>query len=126
MSLNTDVHSVRRRFCVYAVLFLATVGLAGWARAQESGARDRIYAVTHVDIVPTDAAAGTKLVHQYVLESRKDKGAGRVEPYIQVARDSLDSSLAEQPPHSVRGVGDPASARGTRRCRSHQEVPRAD
>jgi len=60
--------------------------LAGWARAQESGARDRIYAVTHVDIVPTDAAAGTKLVHQYVLESRKDKGAVRVEAYIQVSR----------------------------------------
>jgi len=66
MSLNTDVHSVRRRFWVYAVLFLATVGLAGWVRAQESGARDRIYAVSHVDVVPTDAAAGTKLLQQYV------------------------------------------------------------
>ena len=86
MSVNTDVQLVRHRFCVYAVMFLATVSLAGWARAQESGARDRIYAVTHVDIVPTDAAAGTKLVHQYVLESRKDKGAVRVEAYIQVSR----------------------------------------
>ena len=86
MSLNTDVHSVRRRFWAYAVLFLATVGLAGWARAQESGARDRIYAVSHVDVVPTDAAAGTKLLQQYVVDSRKDKGAVRVEAYIQVSR----------------------------------------
>jgi quinol monooxygenase YgiN len=86
MSVNTDVHSVRRWFWVCAVLFLATGGLPGWARAQESGARDRIYAVTHVDIVPTDAAAGTKLVQQYVVDSRKDKGVVRVEAYIQVSR----------------------------------------
>jgi quinol monooxygenase YgiN len=62
------------------------VGLAGWARAQESGARERIYAVTHVDVLPTEAAAGTKLLQQYVVESRKDKGAVRVEAYIQVSR----------------------------------------
>ncbi len=86
MSVNTDVHSVRRRFCVYAVLFLATVGLAGWARAQEPGTHDKIYAVTHVDVLPTEAAAGTKLLQQYVVESRKDKGAVRVEAYIQVSR----------------------------------------
>jgi quinol monooxygenase YgiN len=86
MSVNTDVQSVRRWFRVCAVLFLAAAGLAGWARAQESGAHDRIYAVTHVDILPTDAAAGTKLVQQYVADSRKDKGAVRVEAYIQVSR----------------------------------------
>ncbi len=86
MSVNTDVHSARRWFWVCAVLFLATVSLAGWVRAQESGAHDRIYAVTHVDILPTDAAAGTKLVQQYVADSRKDKGAVRVEAYIQVSR----------------------------------------
>jgi quinol monooxygenase YgiN len=86
MSVKNDVLSVHRRLWIYAVLFLATVGLAGWARAQESGARARIYAVTHVDVLPTEAAAGTKLLQQYVVESRKDKGAVRVEAYIQVSR----------------------------------------
>ncbi len=102
MSLNTDVHSVRRRFWVYAVLFLATVGLAGWVRAQESGARDRIYAVSHVDVVPTDAAAGTKLLQQYVVDSRKDKGAVRVEAYIQVSRINHRRSRHTKPPPTPR------------------------
>jgi quinol monooxygenase YgiN len=86
MSVNTDLHSVRRRFWVYVILFLATIGLAGWVRAQESGTHDRIYAVSHVDVLPTEAAAGTKLLQQYAVESRKDKGAVRVEAYIQVSR----------------------------------------
>jgi quinol monooxygenase YgiN len=86
MSLNTEVLSVRRRFRVCAVLFLAALGLAGWVSAQESGARDRIYVVTHVDVVPTEAAAGTKLLKQYVAETQKDKGAVRVEAYIQISR----------------------------------------
>src|SRR5258708_5765993 len=75
MSVNTHALSVRRRFLVYAVLFLATIGLAGWARAQEPKTGDKIYVVTHVDVVPTEAAAGGKLLQQYVTESRKEKGA---------------------------------------------------
>jgi quinol monooxygenase YgiN len=86
MSANTEVLSVRRRFQVCAVLLLAALGLAGWARAQESGTRDRIYVVTHVDVVPTEAAAGKKLLQQYVAETQKDKGAVRVEAYIQISR----------------------------------------
>jgi|SRR6266853_6721499 len=86
MSLNIDVLSVLRRFQVFAVLFLAALGLAGWARAQESGTRDKIYVVTHVDVVPTEAAAGKKLLQQYVTDSRKDNGAVRVEVYIQISR----------------------------------------
>jgi len=86
MSMNTDVFSVRRRLQICAVLFLAALGLAGWARAQESGTRDRIYVVAHVDVLPTEAATGTKLLQQYAADSRKDKGAVRVEVYIQVSR----------------------------------------
>jgi quinol monooxygenase YgiN len=86
MSLTTDVHSSRHRFQVCAILFLALLGLAGRARAQEPGAREKIYVVTHVDVVPTEAAAGTKLLKQYAEESRKDKGAVRVEVYIQISR----------------------------------------
>src|SRR4029077_3850737 len=68
MSMNTEVLSVRRRFQVCAVIFLAALGLAGWARAQESGTRDKVYVVTHVDVVPTEAAAGKKLLQQYVTD----------------------------------------------------------
>ena len=86
MSVNSDGFSIRRRFQVCAVLFLATLALAGWARAQEPGTHDKIYAVTHVDVLPTEAAAGTKILQQYAADSRKDKGAVRVEVYIQVSR----------------------------------------
>jgi hypothetical protein len=89
MSVKTDVHWVRRWFWVCAFLFLAAVGLAGWARAQESGARDRIYAVTHVDILPTDAAAGTKLVQQYVMDSEAHEGAAHTKKF----REQIDPML---------------------------------
>jgi quinol monooxygenase YgiN len=69
-----------------AVLILAICGVAVWAVAQETAAHDRIIVVTHVDIVPTDAAAGTKLVQQYVLDSRKDKGLVRIEAGAQISR----------------------------------------
>jgi quinol monooxygenase YgiN len=39
-----------------------------------------------VDVVPTEAAAGTKLLKQYVAETQKDKGVVRVEVYIQISR----------------------------------------
>ena len=86
MSLNKGVYSVRRRFQVGVVLFLALLGVVGGPRAQEPGPREKIYVVTHVDVVPTEAAGGTKLLQQYVAESRKDKGALRVEFYIQISR----------------------------------------
>jgi len=47
---------------------------------------DKIYVVTHVDVLPTEAAAGAKLLHEYAAESRKEKGAVRVEVYVQVSR----------------------------------------
>ena len=81
-----SLHSIRHRAQVCAMVLLALLGLAGKAFAQEAGARDKIYVVTHVDVVPTEAAAGTKLLKQYVEDSRKDKGAVRVEAYIQVSR----------------------------------------
>jgi quinol monooxygenase YgiN len=71
---------------MFAVLILAMCSVAGWAIAQETAARDRIYVVTHVDIVPPDTAAGTKLVQQYVADSRKDKGFVRIEAGAQISR----------------------------------------
>jgi quinol monooxygenase YgiN len=86
MSANIHVFSVHRRLQICVVLLLAALGLAGWTRAQDSAARGKIYVVAHVDVLPTEAAAGTKLLQQYAADSRKDKGAVRVEVYIQVSR----------------------------------------
>jgi quinol monooxygenase YgiN len=69
-----------------AVLILASCGLAGQALAQEPAAHDRIYVVTHVDIAPPGTPAGTKLVQQYVADSRKDKGIVRIEASAQISR----------------------------------------
>ena len=87
MPMLSKVNSTRGallRAC--AVLLLASCGFAAWALAQEPAAHDRIYVVTHVDIVPTDAAAGTKLVLQYLADSRKDKGLVRIEAGAQISR----------------------------------------
>jgi len=69
-----------------AALILVSCGLAGRALAQEPAAHDMIYVVTHVDIIPPETAAGTKLVQQYVGDSRKDKGVVRVEASSEISR----------------------------------------
>jgi quinol monooxygenase YgiN len=69
-----------------AVLILTSCGLAGQALAQEPAVHDMIYVVAHVDIIPPEAAAGTKLVQQYVTDTRKDKGIVRVEASAEIAR----------------------------------------
>jgi quinol monooxygenase YgiN len=66
-------------------LAAVSMGFAWAARAQDS-VRGRIYAVAHVDILPPDTAAGTKLVKQYVADSLKEKGAVRIEAYAQISR----------------------------------------
>jgi quinol monooxygenase YgiN len=85
------MHSIRKftqrpLLLVCAALLLASCSFAGWALAQEPAAHDRIYVVTHVDIVPPNTAAGTKLVQQYVADSRKDKGFVRIEAGAQISR----------------------------------------
>jgi quinol monooxygenase YgiN len=48
--------------------------------------RDRIYVVTHVDIIPPQKDAGTKLVQQYVIDTRKDPGFVRIEAGAEISR----------------------------------------
>jgi quinol monooxygenase YgiN len=87
MSNQPKLNSMRRlALRGLAVLFLATCGLAGQALAQDSAAHDRIYVVTHVDIIPPEAAAGTKLVQQYVADTRKDPGIVRIEASSEISR----------------------------------------
>ena len=87
MPIQSKVNSMRwLLLCMGAVLILALCGLAGWALAQEPAAHDMIYVVTHVDIIPPEAAAGTKLVQQYVADTRKEKGLVRIEAASEIAR----------------------------------------
>jgi quinol monooxygenase YgiN len=75
-----------RRFCqMLLFLMLATLGFSGRSYAQDSGASDRIYVVTHVDTLPNNGPGG-KMLQQYAADTRKDKGAVRVELYVQISR----------------------------------------
>ena len=73
-------------FAILAVLLVSAGILAGrvWAQGQEM--RDRIYVVTHVDIIPPQKDAGTKLVQQYVVDTRKDPGLVRIEAGAEISR----------------------------------------
>jgi quinol monooxygenase YgiN len=87
MSIQSKLNSTRRLLLrALAVLILATCGLAGHALAQDQSAHDRIYVVTHVDIIPPEAAAGTKLVQQYIVDTRKDPGVVRIEASSEISR----------------------------------------
>jgi quinol monooxygenase YgiN len=76
----------RRLIQLCVVSILAATWFAGPARSQELPKNGRIYAVIHVDSVPTDAASATKLLQQYAVDTRKDKGAVRIEVYVQADR----------------------------------------
>lgn len=68
------------------LLILAALAYTGHSLAQDSAVSGKIYVVTHVDIIPPETAAGTKLVEQYVADSRKDKGFVRIESFAQISR----------------------------------------
>jgi quinol monooxygenase YgiN len=87
MPIQSKVNSTRWLLIqVWAVLILAAFGVTGQALAQEPGARDRIYVVTHADLLPPNLAAGNKLLQQYAADSRKEKGCVRIEVYEQISR----------------------------------------
>ncbi|HLJ22704.1 MAG TPA: antibiotic biosynthesis monooxygenase [Candidatus Acidoferrales bacterium] len=86
MSSQSSLKSARwLRHCA-AALLLTALGLAGIAVAQEAGAKDRIYVVSHVDLIPPQKDPGTKLVQQYVSDSRKDPGIVRIEAGYEISR----------------------------------------
>ncbi len=87
MPILSKVNSMRwLSLQMWAVLVLVSCGLAGQAFAQESGGRDRIYVVTHADLLGPNMPAGNKLLQQYAVDSRKEKGCVRIEVYTQVSR----------------------------------------
>ena len=87
MERQFDSASIQRILtAVLAVFVLFICGVGGHLAAQDAPARDRIFVVTHVDIIPPQAAAGTKLVQQYIVDTRKDPGVVRVEASSEISR----------------------------------------
>ena len=87
MRIESRVNSIRGPLlCLSVMAMLASCSLATHALAQAQATHDRIYVVTHVDIIPPKAADGTKLVQQYVVDSRKDAGLVRVEAGSEISR----------------------------------------
>lgn len=73
---------------LFTAVLLAFCGLTNHALAQDQAGHDKIYVVTHVDIIPPQKAAGTKLVQQYVADTRKDPGLVRIEAGSEISRDN--------------------------------------
>jgi quinol monooxygenase YgiN len=86
MFIPSKLNAVRRPgFWVIALLVLVATAFAARISAQDSAMKDRIYVVTHVDTLPGNGP-GAKLLQQYAADSRKDKGAIRIELYVQISR----------------------------------------
>jgi quinol monooxygenase YgiN len=66
------------RLSLTALLFLAASFVLS---AQES----KLYVVTHIDLTPNYIADGTKLLQQFAVDSRKDKGVVRFEMLVDVS-----------------------------------------
>ena len=64
--------------------FFLIAGLMAMAAVAQ--APERLYVVTHVDLMGTFAADGGKLVSEHAAASRKDPGAVRYEVFIEPAR----------------------------------------
>ncbi|MEO8098592.1 MAG: putative quinol monooxygenase [Acidobacteriota bacterium] len=47
---------------------------------------ERLYVVTHVDLMGPSIADGSKLLNEHATESRKDPGAVRFEVFVEPAR----------------------------------------
>ena len=86
MLIPLKLNVVRRSLVwIFALVILGATSFAAPISAQDAGMRDRIYVVTHVDTLPGNGP-GAKLLQQYAAESRKDKGAVRIELYVQISR----------------------------------------
>jgi quinol monooxygenase YgiN len=71
---------VHKKFTIAAALGAAVVfiGLCSPAVAQD--ADERLYVVTHVDVLgPNGAAEAAKMLHQFAADSRNDQGSVRLE-----------------------------------------------
>jgi quinol monooxygenase YgiN len=88
MAKSSKRHSIRMTIwtLLFSQLAVAACGFALRTLAQERATSDKVYVVTHVDIIPPQAAAGTKLVEQYIVDARKDPGLVRIEAASEISR----------------------------------------
>jgi quinol monooxygenase YgiN len=87
MPISTKMNIVERpSFRILGILILAIACFTWPAQAQDMPKHDKIYVVIHVDSVPNDAASATKMLQQYAADTRKEKGAVRIELYVQISR----------------------------------------
>jgi len=70
---------VYRKFTIGAVLAATVfIGLCSPAVAQDTD--ERLYVVTHIDVLgPNGAAEAAKMLHEFAADSRKDQGSVRFE-----------------------------------------------
>jgi quinol monooxygenase YgiN len=70
---------VHKKFTIAATLAATVfIGLCSLANAQD--ADERLYVVTHVDVLgPNGAAEAAKILHQFAVDSRNDQGSVRFE-----------------------------------------------
>jgi len=69
---------VHKKFTILVLAAGLFIGLLAPASAQD--ADERLYVVTHVDVLgPTGAAEAAKMLHQFAVDSRKDEGSVRFE-----------------------------------------------
>jgi quinol monooxygenase YgiN len=73
-----------------SMAIVATLSLAviSSSRAQQPAATPggAVYVATFIDLTPPNAAAGTRAVQQYVVDSRKEPGNVRIEAVVQSNR----------------------------------------
>ena len=63
------------------VAILAAFSFSGQLRAQTTN--EKLYVITHVDLMPTAATDGTKLLKDFAAESRRDPGVVRFELMVE-------------------------------------------
>ena len=70
---------VHKKFTIAAALAATVfIGFCSPAGAQDTD--ERLYVVTHVDVLgPNGAAEAAKMLHEFAADSRKDQGSARFE-----------------------------------------------
>ena len=78
-------NSMRKAILFTAIVFFSWKAIHGDGPTS-SPVDERLFVVTHVDVIPPQAAAGKELLLGFAVESRKDVGAERVEILQDTAR----------------------------------------
>ncbi len=75
----------KQLFWTFMALTVIAASFPSRLFAQDQATKEKIYVVTHIDVLPNNPG-GAKLLQQYAEETRKEKGAGRIELLVQISR----------------------------------------